>query len=191
LDFGLNKLTFKINASEHSNDHEIRILIDGTDWLDDAALGVDPVDFFRQRELFDGGNLLIGRCGCGCPGCADVSVNVELSVDKVFWITEKNEKLSFEREDYLKFVTAASTDFSWETLGRKAERLVSEIFIGKLIEDKYLFDWASSRFEPNMINLSFSAASEQKLYKFSWDGKTIDSALENARMFYRQNFIKG
>jgi hypothetical protein len=60
--------------------------------------------------------------------------------------------------------------------------------IGEVIENEYLFDWASTRIEPNIIKLSFSKNVVQKLYKFSWDGKTLESAIENAQSFYRKNF---
>lgn len=184
----MNILTFDIKPSYESNDHQIRIIIDGNDWLGEDFLGLDPPEFFHQKTLFENGELLIGRCNCGCVGCCDVLVNVNFFDDEVIWITDRNNKLYFDKKGYLKSIKEISIDFSWEDLDRKVERLVSKIFDQKTIESKYSFDWASTRIEPNIIKLSFSNKEEQKLYQFSWDGKTVDNAIENARLFYQKNF---
>ena len=186
----MNLLTFNIKPSTESNDHEIRIIIDGNDLLGEDYLGLDPPDFFRQKTLFENGELAIGRCICGCVGCDDVWVKVCFSDNDVVWTTERDEKFSFDKEDYLKCIKDTSTDFSWETLGRKVERLVSKIFVDKIIEGKYSFNWASTRISPNIVSLSFSSNGEQKLYHFLWNGETMDSAIENAQLFIEKTLNK-
>lgn len=187
----MNVLAFDIKPSPESNDHQIRIIIDGIDWLSTEHLGIDPPEFFDQKTLFEDGNLLVGRCGCGCVGCDDVRVDVSFSDDEVIWAIEPDNKLSFDKRGYLTLLKEAKIDFSWEDLGRKVERLVSIIFNQKIVENKYSFDWASTRIEPNIVKLSFSKDGEQKLYQFGWDGETIDSAIENAKSFYQTNFREG
>lgn len=184
----MNVLTFDIKPSPESTDHQIRIIIDENDWLNKDYLGIDPPEFFRQKTLFEDGELAIGRCICGCVGCDDVLVKTQFFENEVVWITESDTKFFFDQKDYLEVVRNASTDFSWEDLGRTVERLVSKIFDGKLIEKEYLFDWASTRIESKAINLSFTKMGEQKLYKFDWDGKTTDNAVKNARIFYQKYF---
>jgi hypothetical protein len=126
----MNVLAFNIELSPESNDHQTRIIIDGNDWLGKNYLGLDPPEFFRQKTLFENGELIIGRCDCGVVGCDDVQINTIFSENEVFWVNA-NEKLSFDKEKFLKLIETASLDFSWEDLGRKVERLVSKIFIGK------------------------------------------------------------
>jgi hypothetical protein len=72
----VNTLTFEISPSPSSNDHQVRIRIDGEDWLGGDYLGVDPPRFFAQATLESGGRVLVGRCGCGCEGCDDVHVDM-------------------------------------------------------------------------------------------------------------------
>lgn len=85
----MNNLTFKILPSEQSNDHQVRILIDNDDILrviDSTAIGIDPVVFFSQKSLWPGGELLIGRCGCGCTGCGDETLTVQRKKENVIWL---------------------------------------------------------------------------------------------------------
>lgn len=52
-----------------TNDSEVRILIDDNDFLGNDYLGLDPPVFFDQQTFFQAGELMIGRCTCGCEGC--------------------------------------------------------------------------------------------------------------------------
>jgi hypothetical protein len=47
----MNKLAFEIMPSPSSNDHQARIRIDGTDWLGQEYLGLDPLRLFAQPSL--------------------------------------------------------------------------------------------------------------------------------------------
>jgi hypothetical protein len=58
----ISVLTFQIEPSTESNDHQVRIQIDAADWLRDEHLGVNPPNFFAQKSLTQGGRLR--TCGC-------------------------------------------------------------------------------------------------------------------------------
>jgi hypothetical protein len=108
--------------------------------------------------------------------------------ETVIWTTFENVQLIFDKKEYFRIISKASEDFSWEDLNRRVERLVANIFVGKLIESKYLFDWASTRIEANTINLSFSKNGVQNMFQFNWDGKSEEDAIQNAQTFYQKNF---
>jgi len=184
----MNTLAFEIMPSPSSNDHQARIRIDGTDWLGQEYLGLDPPRLFAQPSLTDGGKLLVGRCECGCEGCDDVLVDVLRQGQAVLWTNAKGLRLHFDREEYDRLVASAREDFSWEDKKRTAERLVSEVFAGVLLDDGYRFDWASARIRDGVMALSFSKSGTQKLFKFSWDSRSPEDALAGTRHFYAEKF---
>lgn len=175
------RLSFKFFPSEFSNDHQIRAMIDGRDLLqmqDDKSLGIDPAEFFSQRALHGCGQLLIGRCSCGCVGCGDVAVFVSRSSNEVEWLTiSPAEKYVFEISEYDLALESAAADFSWETVERTAERLVSKLDYSEFKSNGLLFKWASARIKNDRITLCFDASGLQKLYDAPWDHKTAADAL--------------
>jgi hypothetical protein len=180
----MNTLTFEIAPSPTSNDHQVRIRIDGKDWLGAKYLGVDPPRFFAQAALISGGNLLAGRCECGCEGCDDIRVDVLRDDHEVLWKSADGLQVHFKGEDYDRLIAAAGADFSWEDTNRTAERLVSGVLAGVVVEDRYKFDWASARVRGGIMTLSFSRGSSQKLFEFGWDGKSPDNAIAGANCFF-------
>jgi len=79
-------LSFKFSASPNTNDHEVRPLVDGMDFLqldDEDLIGLDPPVFFKQDALLNGGTLFVGRCACGEIGCDNRAITVEILNDKV------------------------------------------------------------------------------------------------------------
>ncbi|MBX9724582.1 MAG: hypothetical protein K2X81_24470, partial [Candidatus Obscuribacterales bacterium] len=144
------RLGFKFLPSETSNDHQTRILIDGQDFihnLDDSLLGIDPVEFFSQTALRESGKLLIGRCGCGCVGCGNVSVVVTRSSTEVEWqpTCSALTKVVFSKPEYDLAIERGSADVSWENLERTAERLVSKLDYSECVKRGLVFEWASAR----------------------------------------------
>ncbi|WP_027003097.1 hypothetical protein [Hugenholtzia roseola] len=99
----MNTLTFKILPSEVSNDRQVRIEIDGQDLLGSGFLGIDPSRFFRQKNLFRGGEILIGRCDCGFEGCCDYVADVEISENKVIW-NIKTKRFEFDEYEYTDYI---------------------------------------------------------------------------------------
>lgn len=182
----MNVLAFEIMPSESSNDHQVRIRVDGSDWLGEDYLGVDPPCFFAQSSLIAGGRLLVGRCVCGCEGCDDVWVDVQRGEHEVLWANAKGLCLHFNLETYENMIVSARQDFSWEDTKRTAERLVSGTLEGMLIDDGYTFDWASARVHDGIITLSFSKSGTQKLIEFIWDGHSPEDALRGAKRFHKE-----
>lgn len=181
----MNTLAFEIMPSQISNDHQVRIWIDGTDWLGNGSLGIDPSHFFSQSSLAAGGELLVGRCECGCEGCDDVCVHVRREEHEVLWTNDNELRLRFDRENYDSAIKAAREDLSWEDTKRTAERLVSEVFVGVSLCDGYTFDWASARIRDGVMTLSFTKSGMQKLLKFPWNGRSPQDALNSAQSFYK------
>ena len=170
--------------SPTSNDHQVRIRIDGADWLGADYLGIDPPQFFTQSSLTSNGTLIVGRCECGCEGCDDVTVLVIHGENEVSWTNSEGLHLHFNRKDYDKVIASAREDFSWEDTKRTAERLVASLYKEAVLDGGYKFDWASSRAQEGVITLSFSRNGTQKLLEFPWDGRSPEQALEGARQFY-------
>ena len=179
----MNTLTFEITPSLASNDHQVRIQIDGTDWLGSKYLGIDPPLFFAQTSLLAGGELLVGRCECGCEGCDDIRVVVLRDDHEVLWTNAKGLRLHFNKAKYDNLIVSAGVDYSWEDAGRTAERFVSGVFAGVSLDGGYTFDWASARVRVGIMTLSFSSNCAQKLFEIGWDGRSPQSALTSARRF--------
>ncbi len=187
----MNRLSFNIIPSPESNDHQVRILIDNEDWLQDDYLGIDPPRFFRQ-ETFLSGDLLVGRCDCGVEGCGDLIVNVQSDNDKMIWTINDGLNLQFDKAEYTDVIELSKADFKWEDINRRVERLVTNIFNGSQTTDGLTFDWASCRIENHKVCLSFSKKGfpkdfKQEILKIDWDGKTESDALTKADKFLRTN----
>ena len=185
----MNTIKFEIYPSEESNDHQVRIIIDNSDFLGNDHLGIDPPSFFAQRNLFEAGELLIGRCTCGCEGCDDYSVNVFLQEDTIIWSNSNGLTLEFNKSEYDNAISTAKKDYSWEDNNRRVERYVFDLLRRTKTKDEYTFDWASARIKENFITLSYSRHNEQrlvrdqKLFEIEWDGKSVESGVVSAEKF--------
>ena len=187
-----NRLSFEISSSSESNDHQIRILIDEEDLVGEDYLGLDPPDFFRQKNLLKGGELIVGRCTCGVRECCDYSIQNSILEHNVSWLAEypfDEREISFSRNEYFNVVQKAAIDFSWEDHNRKAERLVSAIFEKQGVEHNETFDWASARIKQNIITLSFTDNFDQTLYEVEWDGTSPNNAVSNVKGYLGKGLI--
>jgi hypothetical protein len=189
----VNTLSFKFGPCVESNDHEVRVLIDGIDVLervDKSSLGLDPVDFFAQRALMASGDLLIGRCGCGCIGCGDESVRA--LHDSVSWQSPHRwiSGVSFTMSAYLEAIAQARADTSWETIDRTAERLVSYLDFSVFERKGMKFVWASARIDQTKMALSFSKGEKQELLFVDWDHRDAAQA-EHAVRILLENENRG
>jgi len=176
----MNVFELKISESPESNDHQVRIYFDCSDYLSESYLGIDPLNFFAQDSLLNGGQAIIGRCCCGVEGCDDLNVNIELLDHFVVWRFDNGQSFEFVLGQYLSTIDKQSNDYSWEDVNRTAERLVTGVFKGKNIENSYRFRWASARIEHCVIKLSFEDGHDQKLFTLRWDSRDPKSALTSA-----------
>lgn len=186
----MNALSFKILPTDESHDHEIRILIDDSDILGNDYLGIDPPEFFGQHSLITTGQLLIGRCSCGVVGCDDYPVNVNIFDNKITWTNNNGLNLEFDKSVYLKAISNAKADHSWENKERRVERLTSDMLKNTKTMNNYKFDWTSARIKENVITVSYSKDGQQNLFEFNWDGRTDQSAVNGANLFLTQGQIK-
>ncbi len=179
----MNKIAFKIIPSPSSNDHQVRIKIDEVDFLGEEYLGIDPFIFFLQEKNYINGELLIGRCTCGCEGCGDYSVSVSLDGDVVIWSDLNGLTYEFKELEYKSAIKNIQNDHSWEDNNRRVERLVSDLLKQTKTKDNCIFDWASTRIKMKRITLSYSKNCVQQLFEIDWDGQSPESGLENVKRF--------
>lgn len=182
----LHKIGFEFSSSIASNDHQVRILVDGEDWLGASVLGIDPPEFFTQAALTGGGQLLVGRCDCGCVGCGDVTVQVVRCHEEVGWFNTQNPSLKFSATQYDATVDWAKNDTAWETPNRTAERLSARVLSGLVLSDGFAFQWASTRVRYGVLSLSFLRQGVQRIIDLPWDGRLPESACESAESFLIQ-----
>lgn len=185
----MNKLSFKILPTDESQDHEVRILIDNSDFLGKKHLGIDPPEFFGQHSLLTEGQILVGRCSCGIIGCDDYAVYVSVFDDKITWTNDRGLNLEFDKSIYIETISGARFDYSWESKERRAERLTSAVLKNTRTSDDYKFDWTSARIKKNTITVSYSKEMQQKIFEFYWDGQTSQNAVTGANCFLEQRQI--
>lgn len=181
----MNKLSFKILPSPETNDHEVRILVDGQDFLGDNYLGLDPTSFFEQ-DFDKEGTLCIGRCTCGVEGCDDFTVNVSFNENSVSWTDSKQLDLLFDKTEYINLIIRAKNNHSWEDINRKVERITTDILKNSQTKNGYKFDWASARIHDKQITLSYSKDSDQKLFHIPWDGQSEKNVKQNTAQFLKE-----
>lgn len=176
----MNLLGFVFNASQESNDHEVRPLISGADLLDSiraSDLGLDPPQFFKQPGLLKGGEILIGRCSCGVLGCGDQQVEVEITGDQFIWFLAGDRRIEFDRTQYETAIAQNASNTAWESLERTAERLVGSLDFSGRAERGYVFQWASARIKKGKITLSFiDGCGHQVTIDIGWDRKNPENA---------------
>ena len=177
----INTLTFVSSDSPDTNDHQVRPFVDGTDWLGDGHLGLDPPKFFRQSALRSTGELIIGRCECGVIACDDRTVLVDRDDNFVYWRTDSGGDVQFAANEYDTELERAAVDFGWESVGRTAERMVDTAMIGTTTSDGYLFRWSSTRVRADTLTLCFERNGDQRLAALHWSGRADDEVVDAAR----------
>lgn len=185
-----NVLQLSVQESPDSNDHQVKIIVDGEDWLGDDQLGLDPTDLRRELGTIAAKHLLVGRCICGCVGCSDVEVRISRTNEKIEWASHDERKPVFDAAQYDAEVARFINDHSWEPLGRRVERLVGEIFSGASTPDGLTFQWASTRIRLGRVHLNFANGNAWRMPEFGWDGTTEGSALAGARAFLRDDLAR-
>jgi hypothetical protein len=126
---------------------------------------------------------MVGRCSCGCEGCCDFPVTVLIQEDTILWTNSNGLSLKFDKKSYINTINIARTDFSWEDINRKVERLTTNILKNFETKNGYKFDWASARIKTKNITLSYSKNGDQKLFDIIWDGQTETNIETKAKNF--------
>lgn len=188
----LNQLDYQIVPSPDSNDHEVRLIVDGVDILGDTRLGLDPLDFIRRVHSDASGNVVVGRCACGCIGCDDVIAKVRFDELSVQWGLLGNA-YRFESNAYKTTLKEIAVDHSWEDIGRRVERLITETveadqrWRGRKLD----FDWVSTRCSRHQLTYSFRRNREQVIFSTGWDGSTEHDALAAHNRLFHEKFGLG
>jgi hypothetical protein len=187
----MNVLTLHILPAPDLRDgFQVRILIDGEEFLDDDSLGLDPPDFCGQN--FHYCELLVGICDCGCKGCGDTKVTVTADDKKVVWQTLYQQPpiiYEFERTQYDEAIKAVRNDHSWENAVRRVERLTGEILKDTKVGNGYTFAFATARWKEKSIALYYKKRGKdgvlEEYYEITWDGVNAESGAENAKKFLK------
>jgi len=184
----LNRLTYKIEPAEFSNDHQVRLLINGVDVLGANHLGLDPIDFLRVVGPEMSGSVLVGRCDCGCIGCGDLAAQVILGDYEVTWLL-LGKTYRFEIEAYKLMLGGLASDHAWEDIGRRVERILTERVHAdtRWVTKDTRFDWVSTRCSRHQLTYSFTIDGEQVTFSTGWDGQTEESAISaNNRVLFER-----
>jgi hypothetical protein len=185
----LNQLDYQILLSPDSNDHEVRLIVDGVDILGDTQLGLDPLDFIRQVHSDASGNVVVGRCVCGCIGCDDVIAKVRFDELYVQWDLLGNA-YRFESNAYRTTLKEIAVDHSWEDIGRRVERLVTAYVKAdqRWRDGQSNFDWVSTRCSSHQLTYSFTRNGAQIIFSTGWDGRTEQDALTAHNRLFHEKF---
>lgn len=188
----LNRLDYEILPSPETNDHEVRLIVDSVDILGETRLGLDPLDFVRFIHPETSGDVLVGRCACGCIGCDDVTAKVRFDDLSVQWHLLGNV-YHFENNAYKATLNEIATDHSWEDIGRRVERLITKI-IGadrRWQDGQRSFDWVSTRCSSHQLTYSFTQNGEQVIFSTGWDSSTEQDALTAHNRLFHEKFGLG
>jgi hypothetical protein len=169
------QLRIAVSPNHNCKDHEARILIDDEDLLGKDSCGLDPPDLAHQLASNDL-RIRIGRCSCGTVGCDDIFADRRRKDGIVEW-EAGGRAVEFDERDYDREVERFLCDRSWAPIERLAEFAADELLQGRTLNG-LTFDWSSARIKAQAMTYSFSAAGEQRLVEFTWDGQTIESAIE-------------
>lgn len=184
----MSRLSYRILPNPDDKTHEVRLIVDGADWIGEDRLGLDPPDLIFELQRTARDSIIVGRCTCGVIGCDDPVVKVARTAETVEWPRPDGPAVAFDADQFDDVVGTLARDRSWEPLGRTVERELGVMFSGKVTDDGYAFDWSSTRFRPGVVVMSVTKDGQQKLLEFSWDDATLDSALKRGRQFLRDRF---
>jgi hypothetical protein len=192
----VRELRFQVIPAPESNDHQVRIWIDGKDLIASYApemLGMDPDDLLDYDVLAPRDmphEETIARCGCGEVGCGHASVTISLDGNRVVWdswggdLTSRNPgALKFSKDKYLNVLNNALADHTWETAERTAARILKSLVNrDALFVDKLKYQWASGRVNDGEFTISLQGPleSHQILLHVPWRDESPQEIAEKA-----------
>jgi hypothetical protein len=193
----LNTISFQVVPSPDTNDHEVKIFVDGQDfiarhWPD--MMGMDPDEVLSSyHALLPRNNphdATVVRCGCGIIGCGSASVRISGDTDHVIWEVWQGDRhkpptriLVFDRSQYMQAVKDAVEDHSWETPDRTAARILSSIVDHSALKTNNLkYEWASGRIREATLTISLRGPQgyQQILLHVPWDKQSPEQIAREA-----------
>lgn len=174
-------LTIAVKPPSETNELQAIPLIDGEAWLGPDFAGLDPEMLEAELLGKSVGALIIGRCWCGMMGCNDLEIEVIRNKAYVHWRGPDSAGLVFVAARYDAELARFARDKSWEPLERIVAREVEQLFRGTGIRRGFEFEsaWADRQ----EVHLLFRKGRHHKSLKFPWDGASLASALNQARLF--------
>ena len=185
----LNTIAFRVFPSPDTNDHEVRIFVDGKPLIAEhwpEMMGMDPDDLLSYRELAPREEVheaTVVRCGCGIVGCGSAWVRISAEGNLVIWDSWAGDTgnppagtLVFAREQYMQAVKDAIEDHSWETPDRTAARILASLVDHRALALNNLkYQWASGRIRNATLTISLSLPpSYQILVHMPWNQESPD-----------------
>lgn len=199
----LSQIEFRVEPSQETNDHEVRIIIDGQDLIREHCsnmMGLDPDDILHDRFLAPRDSpfeATVARCSCGVVGCGSATVEVSSDVETVTWncwdggLAAFNPgRIVFQKSHYLDALSKALTDHSWETPDRTAARLLAnKVDREFLLAHELTYQWASGRIKEGAFTVSLigPASYHQVLLHVGWSTETPEAIAEKTAKQLRQD----
>jgi hypothetical protein len=192
----VKSIAFQVVPSPETNDHEVKILMDGRNFIAEHwpdMMGMDPDDVLSYAALSprdEPHETTVVRCGCGIVGCGSAWVRISSERDLVIWDNWQGDTgkppagtLVFNRNQYLRAVKHAVEDRSWETPDRTAARmLVSIVDQAVLAASKLEYQWASGRIRHDALTISLGGPEgcHQILVHVPWDKQSPEEVAREA-----------
>jgi len=194
---GFPEFRISVRPSPQTNDHEVCLLADDANLIDQFAtglIGLDLIDLLTEPCVLRANQsphvALIGRCSCGIVGCASVDVEIRKEDDSVIWTAiDSSRCVQFKAAQYDAEVERALHDHSWETPERTAGRLISQAVDRTLLTRfGFEFSWASGRCTDGMMTASLllRPGPYQILVRVPWNGDDIDSIVSQLKTILSQ-----
>jgi hypothetical protein len=172
-------LRLEVTPSPDTNDHQVRILVDGEDliaarWPD--MIGLDPDALLvAPSPLRPGGghDATIARCSCGIAGCGSQEARILVDGERVLWRLAESDELAFDGSAYRREIERAERDTGWEPADRTAARLVREgVDRRALAAHGLAYGWASARLDRDRftVSLTLEPGPFQILVSVPWTG---------------------
>ena len=144
------------------------------------------MDFIRFVRPEFSGDVLVGRCDCGCIGCDEVRAKVRIEERSVIW-SLLGKVYHFEIDAYIATLGNLASDHSWEDIGRRVERILTERVQKdtRWVREQTQFDWVSTRCSRNQLTYSFTIDGQQVTFSTGWGGQTEEDAIAaQSRLFH-------
>ena len=198
-----NSIAFQVVPSPDTNDHEVKIFVDGHDFIAQhwpEMMGMDPDDMLSYRDLSprnEPHEATVVRCGCGIVGCGSAWVRISTEGDRVIWDQWQGDTgnppakaLVFERDHYIEAVKDAVEDHSWETPDRTAARILGSLVDhDELATNNLKYQWASGRVRDDTLTISLGGPGgcHQILVHVPWNTQSPDEIAREAADLLKTN----